>query len=207
MWGATDPDMSHKFKSPVSSLSTALQYANEEKGTHRDTSRIRNGFGGVALTQSGSQVARVVGERKPYTAELNYKIDSEAWKDVDKAAMKNLKKEHSPSISHATETVIVKPVKQKESKRTASEAESGQKGEVIGIGTITWTHTVMARQSYKRKIDDVQVNDNHDTAKNLENHDCICREKTGTDWQTVLNINKYGEEREKLAGERMTEES
>jgi hypothetical protein len=35
----------------------------------------------------------------------------------------------------------------------------------------------------------------------------ICREKTGTEWQTVLNVIQYGEEREKsrLAGEQMTE--
>jgi hypothetical protein len=82
---------------------------------------------------------------------------------------------------------------------------------------ITWTNTVAACQSYKRKIGDVQVNDNHDTAKGLENHGVyrnfapvvkrICREKTGTEWQTVLNVIQYGEEREKsrLAGEQMTE--
>jgi hypothetical protein len=105
--GATGPDISQKFKSPVS---TILPHANEEKVTYHDTSRIRKDFKGVALTQIGSQVARV-GERKSYTTVLNYRIDSEAWKDVDRATMKHLKKEHSS---------IVGPDKQNESKRTAS---------------------------------------------------------------------------------------
>lgn len=172
MRGTTDPDMSHKFKSPVS---TALQHANQEKKTYCDTSRICNGVGGVAQTQGGSQLARVVGEHgKPYTAEQNYKI--EVWKDVDRATMKNLKLEHSSNILHATETAIVEPT--------------------------------MARQNYKRKIDNVQ---DHDTIKDSDIYQNfapvvkrICREKTGTDWQTVLDIIKYGEEREKLAEEWMT---
>ncbi|KAG1789008.1 uncharacterized protein HD556DRAFT_1311588 [Suillus plorans] len=174
MRGATDPDMSHKFKSPVS---TALQHANQEKETYRDTSPILNGVGGVAQTQSGLQLARVVGKHKPYTAEQNHKI--EVWKDVDRAAMKNLKKEHSSSILHATETAIVEPT--------------------------------MARQNYKRKIDDVQ---DHDTVKDSDVYQNfapvvkrICQEKTGTDWQTVLDVIKYGEEREKLAEERMAKKS
>jgi hypothetical protein len=104
MLGATGPDISQ------SPLSTILPHANEEKVAYHDTSCIRKGFGGVALTQIGSQVARV-GERKPYTTGLNYRIDSEAWKDVDRTAMKHLKEEHSS---------IVGPDKQNESKRTAS---------------------------------------------------------------------------------------
>jgi hypothetical protein len=62
------------------------------------------------------------------------------------------------------------------------------------------TRATAARQTRKRKIGDVDGNQDIDK----ENRDVllkpalvvkrVCREKTGTDWQTVLDIIKYSDE-------------
>jgi hypothetical protein len=57
-----------------------------------------------------------------------------------------------------------------------------------------------ARQTYKRKIEDIGTDTdrkNFDISPNpapVETRKHICREKTGTDWQTVFDIIKYGEQ-------------
>lgn len=49
----------------------------------------------------------------------------------------------------------------------------------------------------KRKLDIVDVeNNNPDDAHRLRIAKRICREKTGTDWQSVLDIVRHGEEQQ-----------
>ncbi|KAG1763133.1 hypothetical protein EV702DRAFT_1205805 [Suillus placidus] len=81
---------------------------------------------------------------------------------------------------------IGQPDEQKENIIVQSEA--GRVGAVRAraFGT-TW-----ARQTCKRKIEDDKVSPNPAPVVARKR---ICREKTGTDWQTVLDITEYGEER------------
>ncbi|KAG1853053.1 hypothetical protein F4604DRAFT_1933518 [Suillus subluteus] len=93
---------------------------------------------------------------------------------------------------------IGQPDEQKENKTMQAEASR------VGGGVIQAraSRTTSARQTYKRKIEDFDTKpdtnqENFDISPNpapVETWKCICREKTGTDWQTVLDIIKYGEQ-------------
>lgn len=63
------------------------------------------------------------------------------------------------------------------------------------------TLTTSAYQACKRNISDVQV-DSCDPDQEKESKNpapavkCICREKTGTDWQSVFDVIKYSKEQQ-----------
>lgn len=55
--------------------------------------------------------------------------------------------------------------------------------------------TTIPGQPCKRKFEDADAEDNTDQGYiDKPAPKCICREKTGTNWQTVLDIIKYGEQ-------------
>ncbi|KAG1844887.1 hypothetical protein C8R48DRAFT_780105 [Suillus tomentosus] len=80
------------------------------------------------------------------------------------------------------------------------QAEAGRVDE--GVIRARALCTTSVRQTHKRKIEDVDTKldtdqENFDISPNpapVETQKRICREKTGTDWQTVLDIVKYGEQ-------------
>lgn len=77
------------------------------------------------------------------------------------------------------------------------QAEAGHVGK--GFIQARTLRTTSARQTYKRKTEDVDTepdtdHEGFDVASNhapVETQKCIRREKTGTDWQTVLNPLEY----------------
>ncbi|KAG1774797.1 hypothetical protein EV702DRAFT_1047345 [Suillus placidus] len=72
--------------------------------------------------------------------------------------------------------------------------KGGASGEVVPVQA---SHTTGARQTRKRNISDVDSRDSGQENKYLNPAPVvkrICREKTGTDWQTVFDIIKYSEE-------------
>ncbi|KAG1857866.1 hypothetical protein C8R48DRAFT_674414 [Suillus tomentosus] len=175
VWGVTD--ISHESESPESVPNT-LQRANKEKRTHC-TSGTQHG--GVALNGNCWKFAKVV------------KGKTQVWKDVNET----MKKGYFFNASYVTPTVM-EPDERKESESMKTEPnQSG--GEVIVQTSISRTW-VNAHQTRKRKIGDADGNEDTDkencdvTPKSALVVKRICREKTGTDWQTVLDIIKYGDE-------------
>ncbi|KIK36438.1 hypothetical protein CY34DRAFT_16383 [Suillus luteus UH-Slu-Lm8-n1] len=89
----------------------------------------------------------------------------------------------------------VQPDKQEENQSTRVRAG----GEVII--PVQATRTTGAHRARKRTISDVQV-DSRDPDQEKESKNPapavkrICREKTGTDWQSVFDVIKYSEERQ-----------
>ncbi|KAG1898665.1 uncharacterized protein F5891DRAFT_981578 [Suillus fuscotomentosus] len=118
----------------------------------------------------------------------NHKTHWKVWKDVHKTIMKK-------------DSDIVQPDEQKEDENITAgagcvggDAIEAQASQTTGMST---------RQIRKRKINDVNGNHGSDTDENVLFPNPvptvvkrICRERTGTDWQTVLDIVKYGEEQQ-----------
>jgi hypothetical protein len=229
-------DVSHKSESPPPS--TALQCATKEKRTHQDTvtshtrAQLKLGLEGTAsaLAGSGSQLARVVGECKPFLAEL----ETQLCKDIGEATMKKRPCYLSEAVNSESYVAVaaasvvdsdLEPDEQNGSKGMVSVCTvldffislRGQKPNTVkmlgskGIvrtrvspsrASSAWTNT--CSKTCKRKISDVDSYCDTDKENYNENTDSapavmvtvkrICREKTGTDWQTVLDITKYGEE-------------
>ncbi|KAG2119240.1 hypothetical protein BD769DRAFT_1672085 [Suillus cothurnatus] len=164
--------MRHESESP--SVSTALQRANKEKRTHCMSATQYGGT--VALNGHGTEFARVV--------------------NVEKTTKK--KGYLNATAPHATLTVTELD-EQKESESIKPEPDQLGSEAMVQART-SCTRATAARQTHKRKIGDVDGNQDIDK----ENRDVllkpalvvkrICWEKTGTDWQTVLDIIKYGDE-------------
>ncbi|KAG1861827.1 hypothetical protein C8R48DRAFT_673284 [Suillus tomentosus] len=158
------------------SVPNTLQRANKEKRTHC-TSGTQHG--GVALNGNCWEICG--------------KSITQVWKDVNET----MKKGYFFNASYVTPTVM-EPDERKESESMKTEPnQSG--GEVIVQTSISRTW-VNAHQTRKRKIGDADGNEDTDkencdvTPKSALVVKRICREKTGTDWQTVLDIIKYGDE-------------
>ncbi|KAG0698050.1 hypothetical protein DFH29DRAFT_1003195 [Suillus ampliporus] len=91
---------------------------------------------------------------------------------------------------------------QKDSERKKAEADR------VG-GKVIRTLSQATRNACKRKFDDININSDSDTNKeNISGYcvprqlsppgapttKCICCKKTGTEWQSVLDVIKHGEE-------------
>jgi hypothetical protein len=70
----------------------------------------------------------------------------------------------------------------------------GQQTKAGRVGAIQ-VSTTSARQTCKRKIEEHDSDTDQTSPDPAPVRKRICREKTGTDWQTVLDIIEYGEER------------
>ncbi|KAG1838760.1 hypothetical protein C8R48DRAFT_782312 [Suillus tomentosus] len=161
-------DMSHEFESPPVSTTVPV---NEEERSY--ISRVRCG---------GS--LRVVSKRKPYSAEPNH--NTQVWKDTHKATKKK-------------NTGVMQFDEQKEGENMRTEADCHGVGSEVMRAQDSRTTSPSTCQTQKRKIDDVD-DKHHPDNENVSPDPAstvvkrIRREKTGTDWQTVLNLLEYDAE-------------
>ncbi|KAG1862319.1 hypothetical protein C8R48DRAFT_773765 [Suillus tomentosus] len=160
-------DVLHESESPPVTIIQVVP-KNEEKRFH--TSRARRG--GAPFQQFRIELAKVVRE--------NHKTHWKVWKDVHKTIMKK-------------DSDIVQPDEQKEDENITAGA-SCVSGDAIEAQA-SQTTGMSTRQIRKRKINDVNGNHGSDTDENILFPNPvptvvkrICRERTGTDWQTVLDI-------------------
>ncbi|KAG1869629.1 hypothetical protein F4604DRAFT_1927043 [Suillus subluteus] len=124
--------------------------------------------------------------------------DTDAWHGINSFVIATVST-NEKKRSRTLDARIGQPDEQKENK--TMQAEVGRVGG--GVIQARASRTTSARQTYKRKIEDVDTEpetdqENFDISPNpapVETRKRICREKTGTDWQMVLDIIKYGEQR------------
>ncbi|KAG1750536.1 uncharacterized protein EDB91DRAFT_1078556 [Suillus paluster] len=108
--------------------------------------------------------------------------------------------EISPSLTPDLDSNIVEVAALVQLPKYRKKPEVSPRGCQVVQARASCTATT-TRQTCKRKIDscnDVNA-DKENITISLSHHDtpvikCICREKSGTDWQSVLDIIEYGEE-------------